>query len=321
MPNIITHTLFADEVSDLLGLDVMLGRHQLFEIGGSGPDVLFFHGISPYKTPVVSKFIRQVGSELHEGHVNDFYKSALNSIRREKNNQIRDDMIIYVCGHLCHWALDSTMHPYIFYKTGFKRPRSAWDHHRFESLMDALMLKYKRDETIQDYDVTKITRHKPFQARAMARIYIPAIKDIFDIDVRPYVIEEALQDWNDMQGVFRDKTGRKIKGFQTLEKPLHLDNLFSGFAVPPVPEDNYDIFNLMHSEWQNPATEEVFTDSVLDLYEQAKRKAITAITLFLEAVTSRAKEKEFLEFIGDRNYGTGTAGLPMVVSKPIDLSI
>lgn len=321
MPNIITHTLFADEIKDMLDLDVLLGRNQLFEIGANGPDVLFFHGVSPYKTLLVRNSLRRYGSELHDKHINAFYKSALDSIRSEKDNQIRDDMIVYTAGHLCHWALDSVMHPYIFYRTGFRGLNYSWKHHRFESLMDAIMLKLKRDTTIKEYDITKMTHHKPYQARAMARIYVPAIKQIFNEDVRPYMIEESLQDWNDMQKVFRDKSGRKVRILQKIEKPLHLDNLLSGYGVPNEPEDNYDILNLLHTPWQNPATEEIFDDSVLDLWEKAKHRAVRAVMLFLEAVADANCEKQFLDYIDDRDYGTGTKSLPMKVSDPVDLSL
>lgn len=321
MPNIVTHTLFADDVSQLVDLDVFLGRNQLFEIGANGPDFLFFHGISPWKTPVLRHHVRKIGGALHKANINDFYKSALNSIRREKNNQIRDDMIVYTAGHLCHWALDSTMHPYIFYKTGFRTGRNMWMHHRFESLMDAIMLKLKRGLTIEEYDVTRITKHKPFQARAIARIYVPAIKEIFQEDIRPYIIEEALQDWNDMQAVFRDVKGKKIAAAQKLEKPMGLSNLISGYMIPPEAEDNYDVLNLLHTPWKNPATGEISTETVLELYDKAVIKAVRAITLFFEAVADRSKEEAFFDFLDDQNYETSTRGLPMRFQDPLDMNL
>lgn len=319
MPNIITHTLFADDMLSLLGSTSLDQHKKLFEMGSSGPDFLFFHNTPPAKLMKKSA-LRQAGSWLHAGRINDFYASALSSCIREKNPEIREDMIAYVCGHLCHWALDSTMHPYIFYRTGNCQNESSWRHHRFESLLDALMLKMKRNETIRTYDIsTLVARPDREEARAIARIYVPALEKLYNLEVRPSAIYESLQDWHTMQKLFRDPSGRKIRTLQKAEKLVGADNLFSRFGVPPEPEDNYDLCNLLHTPWYNPCSEEKSTDSVLDLYETATRKAARAITLFLNAAAcglkakknsallpeAEAAESRFLEDLADRNYDMG----------------
>ena len=180
MPNIITHTLFAQEIFDKVDEathDLFEPRLQLLEIGSNGPDFLFFHGMNP-KDFYKKSDLRVAGSMFHAAHVNDFYQKALISIRNEQDEDIKKDMMTYVCGHLCHWALDATSHPYVFYRTGPCKGKSAWYHHRFESLLDAIMLKVKRECTIEDfkfYEVCDVTKE---QARAIARIYVVAIRQI-----------------------------------------------------------------------------------------------------------------------------------------------
>lgn len=310
MPNIITHTLFAEDMLKLLDEEMLNDRKQLFEIGSSGPDYLFFHNVSPKafwkKTP-----LRHIGSQLHESHINDFYRSAVHSIWKEKNPEIRQDMIAYTCGHLCHWALDSSAHPYIFYRTGNCKGQSANDHHRFESILDSLLLKHKKNETIATYDITKeVTDADDEMKRAVARIYVPAVNSIFKENIKGHHIAEALDDWNGMQKVFRDPYGNKIRFARALEKPFGLDNQFSGFAVPEKPEDNYDIMNLLHNEWKNPQTGEPSHDSFFELYDKAINRAAKAIVLFLNACAhpyDAADEKEFLDFLDNRNYEMGTS--------------
>ena len=51
MPNIITHILFTDDVYEKLDdpkYDFLESRLQLMEVGGNGPDFLFFHNLSGY---------------------------------------------------------------------------------------------------------------------------------------------------------------------------------------------------------------------------------------------------------------------------------
>lgn len=50
MPNIITHILFTDDVYEKLDdpkYDFLESRLQLMEVGGNGPDFLFFHNLNP----------------------------------------------------------------------------------------------------------------------------------------------------------------------------------------------------------------------------------------------------------------------------------
>ena len=87
MPNIITHILFTDDVYEKLDdpkYDFLESRLQLMEVGGNGPDFLFFHNLNPTsfmkKTP-----LRKIGNEVHSHSINDFYASAVASIQKEKD--------------------------------------------------------------------------------------------------------------------------------------------------------------------------------------------------------------------------------------------
>lgn len=306
MPNLVTHTLFAQDVLKDLNFRILNQNAHLFEIGSNGPDFLFFH-----KTPLTKAMektpLRKLGSKLHSGEVNAFYSSLLSTIRHEKNPGMRQEMIAYSCGHLCHWALDSTMHPYIFYRTGSCKGRSAWDHHRMESILDALMLKMKTGKTIVEYNVPEECANPTrSEMKVIARLYAPALNELYGEDIRPSMIAEALQDWHRMQKVFYDPKGRKVKALGALEKVSGMKNLMTGYAIPAKPEDNHDVFNLMHKEWKHPVTEEPSVASVLDLYEIALHKARRAIVLFLGACKDEEEEGKLLDFIDDDNYNLNT---------------
>ena len=242
MPNIITHILFTDDVYEKLDdpkYDFLESRLQLMEVGGNGPDFLFFHNLNPTsfmkKTP-----LRKIGNEVHSHSINDFYASAVASIQKEKDPEIRQDMMTYTCGHLCHWALDSIAHPYVFYRTGRCTGKSSWWHHRFESLIDAIMLKVKNDCTISDFKAYETCEVSLEQARAIARIYVPAIRNVYKVDVLPHQILESLNDWCFVEKLFYDKKGTKFKISHSFEKVLRTESMISGFFVPDEPEDPFD---------------------------------------------------------------------------------
>lgn len=314
MPNIITHALFAEDMLERLPETVqewLKPRAHLFGVGSNGPDFLFFHGRSKLN-PIKSTQLQSFGNQLHAGHVNAFYQSAMESIRKEKDAMIKADMTAYVCGHLCHWALDSTAHPYVFYRTGTCKGKDAWYHHRMESILDSIMLKIKHGETIESFYTPDVAKCTLEEARAVSRVYIPAICDIFNVKIKPHLILDSLNDWHSIQELEYDPSGKKIEFLQNLEKVSNQKNAYSGFIVPNAPEDDYDVCNLLHKEWLHPSTDVVSTDSFLDLYDQALAKADKVIALFLDALYRPMHEKKFFEFVADDNYNLGIhEDLPM----------
>ncbi len=308
MPNIITHTLFAQDVFERVDdslKNIVEPRLQLFEIGSNGPDFLFFHGLN-LKDFYKSSFLRKAGNEFHAGHVNEFYHQALVSIRNEENDDIKNDMITYVCGHLCHWALDSTTHPYVFYRTGTCKGKSAWYHHRFESLIDAIMLKVKKECTIEDFKFYEICDAPLEYARAIARIYVPAIRLILGYDVKGHEILDSLKDWHSIERLFYDASGKKIEGLKAFEAITRSDNMLSGYIVPNHADDPYDVMNLLHNRWVHPSDDSfISTESFFDLYDKALLLASEVIRLFISSIANPDYEKDFLQVIGNRNYNLG----------------
>lgn len=316
MPNIITHTLFADEFLEDANQSLqewLLPRKQLIEIGANGPDFLFFHGLSPVRA-FQKTSLRKLGSQIHSQHIREFYQCALQSIRKEKDQTIQKDMTAYLMGHLMHWSLDSTAHPYVYYRTGCHTMQSSWWHHRFESLIDAIILKVKREQTIQDFKAYQITEASLEQVRAIARIYVPVARLVYGVDVKAHQILESINDWNFMQKVFYDASGKKFQFFHTLETWTNTESAISGFFVPNQPEDPFDTINLLHKEWVHPCDETIkSTESFFDLYDRAMDTAFKVNTLLLECLENPNKDEDFLSFIGQKDYNTGLEEtLPMV---------
>ena len=314
MPNIITHSLFAQDMLNHFENEAWLqDRNHLFTVGSNGPDYLFFSGLGS-KRSFQDRDLRKFGGLLHKSHVNDFYKSALESIRNEKDEAIRADMIAYVCGHLCHWALDSTVHSYVYYRTGHGTPQNSWNHHRMESILDSIVLKVKRNETIVQFDTPQIADCSLDEARAIARIYVPAIESIFDTQIKPHLIKNSLDNWHFIQKAEYDPKGSKLSFLKGIESVIRKKNLGSGLIVPNTPIDDYDVCNLMHKKWVHPADETIVsTESFFDLYDKALIKAQNAMRLFLEAVKDPSQEKDLMNFIGNQTYNEGLPeDLPMV---------
>lgn len=321
MPNIVTHILFAREMVqsklDTRACALVNQDPQLFEVGSNGPDYLFFHDTTPKHVMKKSK-IRQVGTYCHRREVNAFYQDAIKTIRNESDPQIKKEETIYVMGHLCHWALDSVAHPYIFYRTGSGDKTSQFRHHRIESLIDAALLKVKLNTTIDEFKAYEICDVSMEQARAITRIYHSIAQNVYGIKERPHEYLQALNDWYFVQKLLYDRNGKKIRSFQRVEKLIGKIGLVSAMLVPNEPSDPCDIFNLNHKEWVHPCDKNLKSnDSFLDLFDKGLNRANHVINLFLDALEDESKEQEWIDFIANRNYTKGLSDNgPMTVFDP-----
>lgn len=314
MPNIITHVLFARELKEKSLSDEQVQKvnfnQALYEIGANGPDFLYFHGVNPKNLKEKSQ-VRALGTYCHRKEINSFFKSCLNVIRQESDPQVKQDEIAYMMGLLSHWALDSVTHPYIFYRTGSGDTISKFRHHKIESLLDAILLKVKEEKTIKDFKAYKICEVDIDDVRSIARLYVKGAKTVYDTDIKPHQILEALNDWALCQKALYDQSGVKLKCLSNMEEKLHLDGLISAMIIPDKPNDPCDICNLLHETWCHPCDcTKTSTDSFFELYDKALVQAQTAINLFLDCLDNLSKEGDFLTFINNRNYTKGTSNNP-----------
>ena len=68
--------------------------------------------------------------------------------------------------------------------------------------MDAIMLKVKKECTIEDFNFYEISDASKEEARAIARIYVPAIRQILGFEIKPHQIMESLKDWHFIESLY-----------------------------------------------------------------------------------------------------------------------
>lgn len=309
MPNIITHKIFAEEMlkqMDKQDIRSMIERHpQIFYIGSNGPDFLFFSHVKPWEA-YKNHALNHLGSAMHSYGINAFYETAIDCIHAQKKEDIRERMSVYLFGHLCHWALDKTTHPYIFYRTGDCKGVSAGLHHRFESMLDTMMLKTYRDMSIREYPCYEICAYDEDILKAIARIYVPVARKVYHQEVKVHSIREALNSWYDVQKMLYDPNGVKytlLKGAEALtRKPWAI----SGNVVRVHEDSRYDILNEEHAVWKHPCDDTITSNaSFIDLFEEAIKTAIGVIDKAYGCIEYGADVHSVLDILQDAAYDTG----------------
>ena len=101
MPDIVMHTIFGEEVLDRLQIEV---DRDIYSFGLVGPDpFLFYHFYLP---PFIHR-VNRYSSIMHRRHTGDY---LVELAYRSRQNP---EAFSYLAGFLCHYALDSTVHPYV----------------------------------------------------------------------------------------------------------------------------------------------------------------------------------------------------------------
>ena len=122
MPDIIVHTNFGAQVLERLSIDV---DRAIYDFGLVGPDPYLFYRfyIAPFR-----HHANRYSSIMHRKHTGDF---LIELIKRGKDDP---KVFSYAAGFLCHYALDSTTHPYINRKAKGSFPMHMAIEHRLDRM-------------------------------------------------------------------------------------------------------------------------------------------------------------------------------------------
>lgn len=163
MPSTYAHRCFGADVLTQLpdALQKKIEPYRaLYDMGLHGPDLLFY-----YKA-LQSNPVNRLGNAMHEQPGTVFFERARGVIRNAKN---RDAALVYALGYICHFALDSTCHPFV---EQFTR-ESGVTHCEIETEFDNMLLR--RD----GYDpLTFFTASHIHPSAANARVIAPFYRDI-----------------------------------------------------------------------------------------------------------------------------------------------
>lgn len=135
MPTTYAHYTFGQEVLKSLNEDtinIINKNIELYNIGLHGPDILFYYNA------LKSNKISKLGHNLHKKQGSVIFDYARKIIKESSDSQAAS---AYIFGFICHFMLDSSLHPYIRQKEG-----EMLTHSTIETELDRLfMLKNNLD--------------------------------------------------------------------------------------------------------------------------------------------------------------------------------
>ena len=309
MPATVVHAYFAQDLNDILPKEIKnkLDVDRLKTFGQSTDSLMFYNLFSI----LPGKKIRDFQKYFHTNKTQDFFVNLINYI---KENDYTEDIDVnsFLVGTICHYVLDSTVHPYIYYKTGYfnKNDKSTYKYNNVHTFMETFLDNdmIKRRESINPYkfNISKFSFDTSKFSNELNDTIKYTFKETFDVDNMDKIYYKSLKQMRNSIFIFRqDRYGIK-KFFYKLADTFTSKRVFRFEAISyhyPL-NDKHNFLNENHKLWRNPCDYSLTSEeSFLDLYLRALKLAKVMICASFDYINGKDIELEKV-FI-NKSYITG----------------
>ena len=308
MPATVVHSFFAKDVYDILPTEINqklnLKRCKMF---GQSTDSLMFYNLFSI---MPGKDIRKFQSYFHSHKTRDFFLNLLHYIH---DNNIEDvDTYSFLVGFICHYALDSTLHPYIIYKTGIfnKRNPNTYKYNNIHAFMEGFldndMIKRRYKTNPYEFDFVNFCFDlRPFSTALNKSIHY-SFYNTFKLQHMNSIYYKSLKQMKTALLLFR-KDPHGIK--KNINKTIDTVTPRSAYRFEPVSyhislKDQHNYLNSNHSLWRNPTTYDMTsTESFIDLYLKAIKQAKVLVCASFDYLSG--KDIDLEQVFSNISYVTG----------------
>lgn len=309
MPATAVHAYFAQDLNDILPKEIKnkLDVDRLKTFGQSTDSLMFYNLFSI----LPGKKIRDFQKYFHTNKTQEFFINLINYI---KENDYTEDIDVnsFLVGAICHYVLDSTVHPYIYYKTGYfnKNDKSTYKYNNVHTFMETFLDNdmIKRRESINPYkfNISKFSFDTSKFSNELNDTIKYTFKETFDVDNMDKIYYKSLKQMRNSIFIFRqDRYGIK-KFFYKLADTFTSKRVFRFEAISyhyPL-NDRHNFLNENHKLWRNPCDYSLTSEeSFLDLYLRALKLAKVMICASFDYINGKDIELEKV-FI-NKSYITG----------------
>lgn len=312
MAGTITHAYFSLDLYDRLSIkskELLMDEKESLKMFAQNTDILFFYNIMNFKK---GKKIRNFGYRSQKIKVYEFFSTLINYIKYN-NHQYNPQVISYLYGMLSHYVLDSTIHPFIIYKTGNfnKKDKSTYKynhlHNEIESYFDNYLLTIRKGINPHKFKCYNFCFNVDSFNKELIEVMDFTYKEVFGINnFHEYYLKSSRQ-MKLFYRIFRyDPIGIK-KVFYSI-----IDFISPKFLLRKVPlsyhinkKGKKEFLNLEHQKWYNPTDKRTKSnESILELYTKALGKTTNMIQE-INQYMYYDKKINLKKVIGNLSYETG----------------
>lgn len=313
MPSIITHDMFGQDVYRNLFASIGGSRDEAeaFLLGNQGPDPLFYSIAFPWLHEH-----HDLGNVMHDQlptRLIDALKTCLPFLPEDERSVAR----AYALGFLCHYTLDSIMHPFIFNQQyalcdagepGLTRDDGHEVHAYIETELDEMVLFVKRGETVEKFNPARdILKGSARMLDIASKLYVYVAMAVYGRAVPLELFRSSVRAMRLGQHAFHSASGLKRELMGCIEEMVRPYSFYRAMSHLPIELKESIFDNRARTSWINPFTGDPDAESFWDLYERALAQAERNIELFDEP---NFDLEDARHITGDRNF----SGKPTVAT-------
>lgn len=310
MPSIITHHMFSKEVLNKLekeDINSFKNKLDIYHTFAQSHDYLFYYAFGKNK-----KKINDFGHYAHRHKTQDYLINIIKYIKNNKkeNNQ---ELLAFLYGSITHYVLDTTCHPFIFYKTGVYRKKEPdtrkyfGGHNKIEKDLDAYYYKKYTGKSYNLCNVTKEIIGKPIFSKLLIETLNEVYKKTYNKENIGNYYQKGVNNARVIYNiVINDRLGIKKLLYKLLDFIINKNQTYIATYSTYIKNPNISYLNLDNKEWNHPCLPNIkYNYSFEDLYEIALDKTIKIIKEINKVLFEDKKIEDILKYIPDLDYSTG----------------
>jgi len=305
MPGIATHHVFGAETFSVVESVVGGQADNLaaFLLGNQGPDPLFYLAATPSE-----RSIRRIGSTMHREHTVDLLR-----VMHEQLVASGDvtSLAAYALGFLCHYILDSTVHPLVYAqehaicKAGIDRLKGEWPHRVVHATIEAAIDEHVLTTRV-NASAAVMPPHKTMlqcSARTLydiSRALAGVISCVYGVKCPDSALMTAVGLYRASQKALDSKSSGLRRHFDYLPKDGAIAAYIRALSLRPDPLPHTPFTNDDHVAWPHAFVEgRVVSESFGELYVASTSKAQDALPAFAQTAVG---ESLFEDIVAGVNF-------------------
>lgn len=321
MPGFTTHYLLGMKAYNSLEyskLKSIISKYRwLYQLGLQGPDMFF------YNIPILRhRDYRNVGSYMHEEHVNAFFANALDEISHMHSRQKSEQALSFISGFISHYIGDYICHPYVYGRIGYdpEAPTKYMHgmHAALENDLDAILLKKYKNKKPSEFSQASTICLNGFEMQFVSAF----LAKIINITYYPITYENSFQVTPSMvhRSILAMRFGCRTLADPKGKKKMKIGIIENIFLKSPVVShrivgdklwNRQKSLNLNHETWCNPWDKRLASQqSFPELFHLSLKKCHDAFYLLNEEIKRsqglyKSDFHRLLKELGDYSYHSG----------------
>jgi hypothetical protein len=267
------HVMLVEDIVKTLDLNIDMANAKL---GSQGPDLFFFNIKSKDHGQSVN-----LANQMHNKKINQQLIYLTDYVKKNYS----DTLFSFYVGYLTHYALDTIIHPYIFYYSGKYNPNDSTTlkhkglHVRFERRVDIQFIQHVKKVNIYTYPVCELSYQADQVSSEISKLMGALAQDVYHVQNADVFYQEGyVQIKKVCRHMVYDRFGIKkilssILDLYPKKSPIYYKDLSYHNN-----DRRFDYLNLNHQSWLHPVTKKMYKYDVIALYEQAKHRCIELIS-------------------------------------------